>query len=92
MEILAAVLPFVVSAIVGYLKQAPSFDMITEDRRFAVRAFAALIALVSAVLGMWITGNFDEGIITNLVNILATTFVAWAGSLGIFHGFFQKKQ
>lgn len=84
-------MPAIVSALTGWLKSLPTFASLSSaDRPAYVRFLAACLALIVVILGQWITGTFDVNIIASVLQTVALTFATWFGSLGIFHGVFQK--
>lgn len=90
--ILYALSPMVVSALTGALKNLPAFTSLSDVARTpAIRVLAALIAVVYSLATLWVTGNLDQGAFLVAVNTLIEAFIAWIGSLGVFHAFFQKK-
>lgn len=91
-SLLAVIVPSVVSAITGWLKNLPSFTYLQDANRTPrVRFLAAFVALISVLLAEWIAGAFDANIIATAVQTVALTAAAWVASLGIFHGIFQPK-
>jgi len=86
-------MPTIVTAITGFMKTLPSFTSLSDSSRTpAVRLLAAVIALVAVLIGEWVTGFFDASAITVVVQTVFLTAATWVGSLGIFHGLFQKPQ
>lgn len=82
--------PFITSALTGWLKGLPPFAGLSDNARpTVIRLLAALVSLVYVVAGMYITGNMSADVLANALNAFIFAMLAWLGSLGIFHAFFQ---
>ncbi len=91
-SLLLALSPFIVSAVTGWLKSLPPFTSLMDAARTpAVRVLAAVLAVVYVLLGAWMTGNVDGAVLSTSLTGLEAALLAWLGSLGLFHAFFQKK-
>lgn len=89
--LIVALSPFITSALTGWIKGWAPFATLTDAARTPViRFLAAFIALVYVVAGMWVTGSFSADALTNAVNAVIFALLAFLGSLGVFHAFFQK--
>lgn len=83
--------PFVVSALTGLFKQLKTFTYLSDAARTpAVRLLAAAISLVYVFLGFWVSGVLDPSALGVAVQTLLFALLAWLGSLGVFHAWFQK--
>lgn len=80
--------PAVVSFLTQWIKKLPLFTNLSDPAQTpAIRILAAVIAVAYVVLGAWMTGIVDSGILSMAVQTLGYSVVAWLGSLGIFHAF-----
>lgn len=83
--------PAITSALTGLIKLLPPFAKLTDQARTPIiRVLGAFIALAYVVAGMYITGSVSPDALANAVNAVIFAALAWLGSLGIFHAFFQK--
>jgi hypothetical protein len=83
--------PFITSALTGWLKGLPAFTTLTDNARpTVVRLLAAAVALAYVLAGMYVTGSITPDVLSNALNAFIFALLAWLGSLGIFHTFFQK--
>lgn len=89
--LIIALSPAITSALTGWIKTWRPFAALTDQARTPViRLLGAFIALVYVVLGMWVTGSITPDAAADAVNAVIFALLAWLGSLGIFHAFFQK--
>lgn len=89
--LIIALSPAIVSALTGWIKGWTPFSSLTSAARTpVVRVLAALVALVYVILGMYVTGSIMPDVLGNALNVFIFALLAWLGSLGIFHAFFQK--
>lgn len=89
--LIIALSPAITSALVGWIKTWRPFTSLTDNARTPViRLLGAFVALVYIVLGMWVTGSITPDLLADAINTLIFAGLAWLGSLGIFHAFFQK--
>lgn len=83
--------PFITSTLTGLMKRIPAFTSLSDQARTPlVRLLAAFVAVVYVMLGMYVTGSITPDVLSNVVNAFVLALLAWLGSLGIFHAFFQK--
>lgn len=91
LALILAFSPFVVSGATGLLKMLPPFTKLSDAARTpGVRVLAAVLAFIYVLFSAYITGSLNADALTLSVQTLALSLMAWLGSLGVFHAFFQK--
>lgn len=91
LALILAFSPFVVAALTGLVKMLPLFASLSDAaRKPGVRVLAAALSLLYVLFSAWITGSLNGDILYVSVQTLAVALMAWLGSLGVFHAFFQK--